>query len=563
VFLTSRVVDFILVFRIGLVNGDPDIPASLADPRPIFLPQHPYHIVSGRLPSSLLFRTIEFHYEGNVKDRSADPYLFRLFSLYEDLSIVEHLYSSTEPGFRPTEGVASLSTLPTPVPTSLHGSPSTDTDLRDFVVPDDWYEEDSNAPGAGRCRHPRYIKERKSVLQAHRIHDWQDVYAYVTDESNSLTPNPRTQMDALFAQLADELDRSKSPGIRTLSEVLSSSLHITDVDDDSERFEELISTVSSKQGRNIRLERLPVILSDGQERHRLPSIYDSLVATYLTPLSPQAPDPVRVNKERLVRRVTADLLLASTAVSPICKTAADPFNSDVVSEPRTSHSADYLPSSAQTNLRRSSTPIKTPAVAEEDPIIAHLRSYTTISRPTTSPMPPISTSPILTSILRHLPISPSIDPRTYDWRTTERSLAAEHEEQLAIAAGKADPRAKRKAEKAKLARARREEARRRAAEEIAASSRSMPKVLSSQAGISGKGSSGDGREVQSSQVRPSAWDLQAGSSQGQGVGPGQGQEMGQELPMTQPERGAFGTRSSVMGVQGKKKDKGKKRAAGF
>jgi RNA polymerase I-specific transcription-initiation factor len=553
VFLTSRVVDLVLIFRIGLVNGDPDIPASLADPRPIFLPQHPYHIVSGRLPSSLLFRTIEFHYEGEVNDRLVNPYLFKLFSLYEDLSIVEHLYSSTEPDFQPTEGVASVSTLPTPVPISLHGSPSTDTDLRDFVVPDDWYEEDSNAPGAGRCGRPRYIKERKPVLRAHRIHDWQDVYAYVTDESNSLTSNTRIQMDALFAQLADELDRSKSPGIRTLSEVLSSSLHITDVDDDSERFEELISTISAKQGRNTRLERLPVILSDGQEHHRLPSIYDSLVATHLAPLSPQAPDPVRVNKERLARRVTADLLLASTAVSPICKTAADTFNSDVVSEPGTSQSADYLPSSF----------IKTPAVSEEDPIITHLRSYTTISRPTTSPMPPISTSPILTSILRHLPTSPSIDPRTYDWPTTERSLAAEHEEQLAIAAGKADPRAKRKAEKAKLARARREEARRRAAEEIAASSRSMPRVLSSQAGISGKGSSGDGREVQSSQGGPSAWDLQAGSSQGQGMGRGRGQGMGQELPMTQPERGAFGTRSSVMGVQGKKKDKGKKRAAGF
>jgi hypothetical protein len=106
-------------------------------------------------------------------------------------------------------------------------------------------------------------------------------------------------------------------------------------------------------------------------------------------------------------------------------------------------------------------------------------------------------------------------------------------------------------------------------DDVAASSQRLPPrvVVSSRAaafGGAGAGfGGGDRREVQSSQVRAGpAWDgdVMAGPSKNGGHDLGSGHE----VPMSQPERGVFGTRQGVGSGKGKnQKEKGRKRAAGF
>ncbi len=98
-----------------------------------------------------------------------------------------------------------------------------------------------------------------------------------------------------------------------------------------------------------------------------------------------------------------------------------------------------------------------------------------------------------------------------------------------------------------------------AVEELKSSqSRGPPRVMSTRVG-----GLEDEREVQSSQIGgPSGWDDSGGGGSSQA--PGYGSGLGQEVPMTQPDRGVFGMRPGMPAFgAGRKKDKGKKRAAGF
>lgn len=552
------------MFRVGLANGDKGLPVSLADPLPLLLPEHPNHVESRRRPSSLLFRAIESIQEVGGTERIEKPCLFKLFSLYEDLTIAEHLYSSTEPGFGPIAGAAPSSILQLPKCPSrrqLSSKPPNQGALKDFVVPDDLVRWNECSTGNKYDRILGDPKSRRLSTRARPNFDWQDVYNRVTKEGDDSSLNARIKMDAFLSRLSDHLHQAKLSNMALLSEVLSCKLHIGDVDGDSENFECSTSTFNLQQDRGKKLERLPMVTSDGQLPGGLSSVYDAIVASHLTPLSPHIPDRGRLNKERLARRVSADLLLASTAIYPLSTTPSDAINGGTLMKRETSQPTPYSSSTVQSSRPASiptNTTPTTATTAEDDPLLTRLRKYTTIS-PISSP---IINNPALTSLLRHLPTSPHANPKTYKYRVTERALAAEHEEELAIAAGIADPRARRKAEKARAARVRREEVRRRAAEEVASSQRAPPRVISSQVvssqgGGFGLGLGEDGRQVQSSQVKGTVWDGGAGPSQGHRFG------QGTQMPMTQPERGDFGTRRGVGIGIGQRKDQGKKRAAGF
>lgn len=578
ILIVSQIVDFILVFRLGIVSGERVLPNSSADPLPLFLPKHPRRSLPRHRPVSLLFRAIESRQEREAIDETGNPSLFKFFSLYEDLSIVEYLYCCTEAGFGPPTGDPFSSVVRLPIHKSLRSGSSHSHDQGDlggFIVPDDRAEDSRGLTEIGWNSHSEISKTtNSSPLPRHTV-DWQDIYLHLINDAKNPASIARNNMDIVLRRVSDQLLQHRSPGISLVSEVLSSRLHITDVDDDSEQFDNLVSPFHSQQGHDIQLEQLTTFPCD-EPQHALSSIYDALVAIHLTPLSLQIPDRVRVHKERLARKVTADLLLARTAIYPVPANPTDTINLDVVStrmiSQPTVHSSS-IPSiisrptsSPPTSTTKAGTPI------EEDPVFTRLRTHTNIlptaSVSTTSP----SLNPTLSSVLRHLPVSPHVNPATYDYRATERELAAEVEEEMAIAAGKEDPRARKRAEKARLARVKREEARRRTAEEIASSQRGPPKIVSSRfegmaTGIGNgieTGPAQDGREVQSSQVRGRpAWDIHPGSSPVHGYGH-QGQEM--TISATQPEKGIFGTRPGTVGAgfgKNKAKDKGKKRAAGF
>ena len=507
-----------------------------------------------------MFRAIECHREAEGADGSEKPFLFKLFSLYDDLSIVEHLYSSTEPGFGLIAEAAFSSVLQLPSGTAqpeLGPKRPDRATSGSFVVPDDDVEWTACLTEKQYDRYSRNSKRTPRSRTPPNL-DWQDVYNHIIKKDDGSGLIARIDMAAFVSRLSDHLNQARPPKMALLSELMSFRLHIGDIDDDSDKFEHFTSAINSQPDRVKMLEQ---VRCESSLPSGLSSAYDAIVAVHLTPLSPQVPDRVRVNRERLARRVSADLLLASTAICPRFTIPTDILDGDTLSQRATSQPTphDSFPEkSAPRPVSDPTTMTKTPttATAEEDPLLIRLRNYTTIS-PTSSST--IST-PILTSILRHLPTSPFTDPKTYNYRATERSLAAEYEEEIAIAAGVADPKARRRAEKA---RARREEAKRRAVEEAVSRKRAPPMLLSSQVQVGGFGHGM--REVQSSQVRGTVWDGDPGPSQGQasrqGQGAGSSQEMQMQTPMTQPERGVFGTRLGVGTAQ--KRDKGKKRAAGF
>ncbi len=571
----SKLNNLVLAFRVGFANGHDNHPLSLADPLPIFLPGLSYRSDSVEKSVSQLFRPVECRREVQGSAETVSPTLFKLFSLYEDLTIVEHLCASTEPDFGLVAGAAQLHFLHLPVPTSL-GNPKSKSksrrrrDLEDFVVPDGWVESNVSltvAESEARFGDPSWKRLR---AQAQPRIDWQDVYTQLTDEVSTVALGARTRVGTILSQFSDHLRLSRPPGIPLLSEMLSCKLHITDVDENSDQIDELIITFTPEQILEQRLQRLPIIRSEAQAINRLTSIYEAIVATHLTPLSPVAPDRTRVNKERLARRVAADLLLASIAIYPTFSAPTDLVNDVTVADranSKTTPESSGTPSASIPSSLPDSLPVTTATAStegEEDdddqevnPILTRLRKYTTISTLSSSSL----SNPTLSSILRHLPASPHTNPETYTYRATERALANEAEEELALAAGQADPRARRKAERARLARVRREEIRknRLAVEELKSiQSRGPPRVLSTQTG------GGEGvREVQSSQVRGApGWDVAGGGGPSQGYESGPG--LGQEVPMSQPERGVFGTRPGMPGFgPARKKDKGKKRAAGF
>lgn len=588
-----------------MIDQKGNIPVSLADPVSMFLPVHPRHIYSRCRPLSLSFCAIESHCRSEILENR--PYsFFKLFSLYEDLTVLEHLYSSTQPDFRPTLRAAESFVLSLPIRKPLRKRSLKHYDNRhcvDFIVPDDWVDEDSDPAAVGHRRGIEQAWKTSSLVRGRLTLDWQDVYAVLAEESKSSALKDRIAMNDLRKQFSAQLHLRVPSGKRLLSETLSSKLYITDVDHDSDQFERLSKAFDLQHGPDMRLERLPTFTSDSSESDNLISLYDAVIANYLTPLSSQAADRIRVNKERLARRVAADLLLASTATCSVSRRTSkvsDPEIAPSNSQPITSSislptTSQLTDPSSQPTLLTFMTSLTTPASPTvEDPILTRLRTYTTITHPPTSThtSPLLTTNPIMTSLLRHLPTSPHTDPATYSWRTTERTLAAEA--QLANATTHTDPRSRRKAEKARLARIRREEARRRTAEEMASSQRFPPTVLSSSqfpgnaVGLGFGGGSGSGvgvgygsgigtgvgfrgeGGVQSSQPRAPAWDVGIGSSQGQtslGVGWGAGAGVENEMAMTQPERGEFGTRpgvgTSAALTRKAGKGKGKKRAAGF
>jgi RNA polymerase I-specific transcription initiation factor RRN6 len=175
---------------------------------------------------------------------------------------------------------------------------------------------------------------------------------------------------------------------------------------------------------------------------------------------------------------------------------------------------------------------------EEEPAVSRLRSYAAFRER----VPPLRLShqASTSNILAHLPDRIDEDPAEYSYRATNDRLKLVEQE---VAAQSLDPRERRKATRQAARLQKRLEKTAKIGQEVMMQQRMLPGVASL-----GRGIGLPGREIQSSQV--AVPDSSQGLGQSQVI-PG--------LTMTQPERGAFGTRPMKM----KAKVKGTKRRAGF
>jgi RNA polymerase I-specific transcription-initiation factor len=340
----------------------------------------------------------------------------------------------------------------------------------------------------------------------------------------------RVHLDDYLQAIRSKIDRSVGikPGMSLLSDLSSPLLLVADLEASSTTITSLAQSSSIDGQSSSILYPLPGRVGSNSALE----LYQSLVSDWLSRLPPEVPDRIRVNKERLARNVAAELALAAIATRPSIydletQTAQERIYPDLA-PPAAVTSASSLDSTLADVTVHSQPISPLPSTADEHPAYVRLRTYTAVSSNAVT----LATPTRILDILAHLPSDAETDPSTYDWRTTEATITAEHDE----SAEKADPRVRRRAEKLAQAKRRRMQLQTKAAEELVRQ-RAPPAIGSTQMVL-------QTREVQSSQVMVP-----------------ERNESGDYGPMTQPERGAFGRR--LGGTESGRKDKGKQRTAGF
>ncbi|KAK0875371.1 hypothetical protein LTR87_010769 [Friedmanniomyces endolithicus] len=267
----------------------------------------------------------------------------------------------------------------------------------------------------------------------------------------------------------------------------------------------------------------------------LTDIHSDMVGNWITPLSSEVPEVVRLAKEHLVRQAAVEVGLASRVLGT--------QGNDSEIQPATQQSQQTQdlpvragPSSIQQLRASSQVPSQAPALPTPSPSatpsimtatsysttsaapeLARLKCYTTFSKPTAPSTLPRS----LANVLAHW--IPSSNPAAYDWRATSRHLGeqdVEADEQMTEA-----DRARAQRRAARHLRRQRREAEASEAVAVAGSQAleivrvSQPRVLQ---GVRGESQRAVGGEV--------------GSSQGLGVGDGGAGAASQVMP------GRFGGR---------------------
>ena len=179
--------------------------------------------------------------------------------------------------------------------------------------------------------------------------------------------------------------------------------------------------------------------SEGERMCNLPSIYHSMVTTWITPLSENVSGRVRLAKSRLARSVAAEIILAEKFW--IAKQPSDSQETQRTKDKVQPAGLTWdLPMRASQNLSQdlpvaqslkaptlpsslpTPSPTATPSVNTTSrftssfaaPEINRLSQYTTFNNP--SPIPPLPRS--LRNVLSHWNVGD--DPATYDWRSATR-----------------------------------------------------------------------------------------------------------------------------------------------
>ena len=461
-----------------------------------------------RGPSTLVLRPLQSQSLHKGGRTAIEPSLFKLFTLDKVSSLKEILFSSTLEGTQANFGHPSSNAILLPVIQGSHEKSARFADvngLDQFIVEEDQklsqYFPTLLYQSQPQSRDFTTKKAHERVSGA----EWQDIYNVLADPIQGPMSENGTKFSDLLQRLSARLQvrASSSPKLTSLAETIDVLPYLEDVDESSEAFVSFRENLAVGGESGISVTNMSIPHRPQEET--ILDVYQTLISHWLTPLPTQVPERVRVNKERLARSVAAYLTLASVGYLP-----ADPSNP----------STELPAPSTQSQLN--STQV---LAIDQHPVWTRLRRYVEINGDTAEP----SSSQHITDILTHLPTDPDVDPSSYDWRRTEADIRADR----ANAAKRSDPRARRRIEK-------RAQIMKRKAEEQKEDAliQQLPPVI------------GSYERVVPETNRPSS----------QVMGP-EGNAPLETMAMTQPERGPFGARTG--GVGQARKDKGKKRAAGF
>jgi RNA polymerase I-specific transcription initiation factor RRN6 len=375
-----------------------------------------------------------------------------------------------------------------------------------------------------------FINEDPLVETENVISSMSDLLAKVTDSIARGVESQVLPMDTIanisgFIKSSDELDQAASV-LRGFFSSLDLDLHAPD-EEHALVLSHLTNCPETKD-----------FISADSEHVDLSKVHETLVSYWMASLPLEVPNSVRLAKFKIIRQVGVDLALNSFGIS-LQNKASSPSNAPPQSGANdeheknndgrtresfpalTSHSSQ--PYSWPGNEIYSSLPTssRTPSLyshatsgseLKEDPVTSRLRQYAVAikARPDAGP----------SSLLSHWPSVPGADPATYSYEAAQQAAAAgESGAESEYRDRKEEARRRRRTEKF----LRQDRARARAAE-----ANSQPMVI-----------------------------LPSGT-QPQVSHPAFSSQVVDELPVTQPDRGMFGSRTAEKGTKHKKQ-----RKAGF
>tara|TARA_R110002003_G_scaffold232_9_gene16769 strand:- start:5799 stop:6869 length:1071 start_codon:yes stop_codon:yes gene_type:complete len=235
---------------------------------------------------------------------------------------------------------------------------------------------------------------------------------------------------------------------------------VPDIDEASSSLLDLLTIEDKTESTEIRRIASTHVLhiSNNEDESSISSLYDSMLQNWVAPLPPNVPLRVRQHKERLARRIAAEVTLASTRIcqrtieldvpegmpvlsqdsgismpilssQPLASSSQYashlPFSQPLPSawspqrpQPQNSLSQNSLPFSSQTQFNPLPSPSSSSTSA--DPV-ARLSKYLKFKDDATpsAPLPPS-----VNQLLSHW--QPGTDPRTYDWEAIERADRADN-----------------------------------------------------------------------------------------------------------------------------------------
>lgn len=369
--------------------------------------------------------------------QDAEIEFYRLSLVLSDLSIREVLLHVQDGnGKRNTIHIEPTSWIRTVRPKTCTVRSRVNADDADdgFVEPDG--RVDAQQPRVKSSSEPLRNLDRRKVPVPWYFSDYHSLYEALvatpsTDGGESALET--ADIDFVVGQvkqlLAGNTDM-REPPLGTLLEYAGCAITIRDVDEASLHMQELFSVETGEH--ELKLQRIAehrvLGLTGTPEPPNLLAIYDTLLHNWIEPLPVDVSATVRLHKERLARRIAADLMLATTQVrfyEELPESQPAPSQESLVPFPESSSQPTFSQPATQSQFgipaveTRQEPPDSHQQHAVQDPL-NRLQKYLSIEKPLPSSLPQG-----INRILTHWELG--TDPSTYSWKATEEAITEELE----------------------------------------------------------------------------------------------------------------------------------------
>lgn len=274
--------------------------------------------------------------------------------------------------------------------------------------------------------------ESASAVNYNDIYDAMTCAAYhgMTGEESLIETE---EVSTVITRLKNQLINGsglQEPLRGTMFEASNTALRVADIDEASAQMQDLVHQYDRSQSLDAQhitfLYPLPMETAHGQEVD-MSSLYDSILQHWIAPLPASIPSRTRQVKERIARRIAAEVMLACSSIrQPL---AADPESSSSKDRPTARLGQDHgIPMSSQgsleiTGLAHITEPSSSQMNLPEQIHSTHPNAIARLSQHLHVTKLPTTMPPNVSQVLMHWHLG--ADPKAYDWDTSTRIINAE------------------------------------------------------------------------------------------------------------------------------------------